>query len=240
MFEPVKAIILSRTRHSDKLDIVNLYTDRFGRVSVPMPVGSSRSARLLTARTQPLSLIEAQIDFRPQREMQRLRQVAPAAVFPAIYSNPVRSAVAILISEFLTHALRETAPDPRLWRFLVASLRRLDATPRPENHHIVFLLSIAPLLGFAPQLGSLPRPDFFDMRAGTFTSHRPPHNDILIGRDARVAALLWTYGDSAVGRFAGNGRDRSAMLDVLLRYYALHVPGVDSLRSPGVLRSLFG
>ncbi len=111
MTEKITGIVLDITRHSDRLSIVTLYTRSRGRLSFLSPTGSGKAARLRQARLQPLTVIEADINFKPVAELQRLGPFSLYEVRGDIYFDPVKRLIALFLAEFLNRLLRATMPD---------------------------------------------------------------------------------------------------------------------------------
>ena len=239
MTEKVTAIVLGRVRHSDKLDIISLYTDLYGRVSVTSSVGTSASARRRAALLMPLSVVRGDMVYNSVRSIQTFKNTEPAMLHPAIYSDPVKSAVALFVSEFLSKVLRESEPNAYTFSFIVNSLRWLNESDHPENFHLVFLAQMSHYLGFYPDVTGYSPDAIFDMRAGTFTDFQPLHRDVLEGEDARMVVMLsrLTYGVGERIRFSG--KNRSRILNGMLHYYGLHIPGAGGMKTPDVLHALF-
>ena len=77
------------------------------------------------------------------------------------------------------------------------------------------------------------------MRAGTFTDFQPLHRDVLEGEDARMVVMLSRLTYVAGERMRFSGKSRSRILNGMLHYYGLHIPGAGSMKTPDVLHALF-
>lgn len=239
MNEKIRGIVLDVTRHSDRLSIVTLYTRSRGRLAFLSPVGSGKAGRLRQARLQPLAVIEADINFKMNAELQKLGAFALEEVWCDIYFNPLKSMVSIFLSEFMTRLLRATMPDETLWDYIVNSLRYFDKTTGGmADFHIVFLSSLLPFVGIQPDASDYERGDFFDMQSGRFICERPPHSDFLEGEEAAFVVKLCklNFSNAAVMRLDRGLRQR--ILNGLLRYYDIHFPGTSVLRSLPVLTEI--
>ncbi len=240
MYHKIKAIVLGVVRHSDRVDIVSLYTDRFGRMSVVTPAGgSSRTARMRRASLMPLSVIETDINIHPERQLQQLGRFTSVRPNSGICGNPVKSAVAIFTAEFIGRALREQEPDPNLWQFLDTSIAVLDHSPAPANFHLAFMAQLTRLVGIVPDIADYTPDATFDMREGRYVDHTPPHSDILFGVEARFPVLLSKLNYANYHRWRLPAATRRAILTGMITYYAIHLPGVEKLNSLDILRQLF-
>ncbi len=238
--EKIRAIVIDVVKHSDKNNVVTLYTQTRGRVSFISPAGSGKSARTRNARLMPLSVIDTEIRFNPERELQMLGPVSPARIWSNIYFNPIKSSIALFLTEFLNRFLRATAPDDILFRYIEESLAVLDkVTDGLGNFHITFLVGLLRVAGIEPDLSDIAPGDWLDMREGTVVANRPPHNDFLPPEFTQFLPALSRINYRTMRVFRFSGQQRRELLDTLLRYYAIHYPGVASLKSLRVLTEVF-
>lgn len=240
MLQKIHGIVLSVVRHSDRHNVVTLYTPERGRIAFLVPAGgASASARSRRALLQPLSLIEAEVRLHSGRELIPLSRFAPGAVLASIYFDPLKRTVAFFLAEFLGRLLRDSPPDMSLWNYITASLRAFDAMRRGAgNFHILFIWGILPYAGIRPDMESWRPGAVFDMREGRFTLSLPLHSDWLAAEEAAVMPLLDRLTPANCHRWRTTGANRSRILAGMLRYMAIHFPGMASLKSADILRSL--
>ncbi len=240
MTEKIQGIVIDLTRHNDRLSIVTLFTRSKGRISFLSPIGSGKSARLRQARLQPLAVIEADINFKGNAELQRLGNFALAEVWSNLYFDPVKRLLALFIGEFLNRLLRATMPDEALWDYLLESLRLLDRLQEGvADFHIAFLASLLPFAGIQPDPTGFTPGMYFNMQSGTFSTTQPPHNDYLSGDDAVWAARLCRIDFANIRALKLNGEIRARILKELLKYYSIHYPGTSTLKSLDILHDIF-
>lgn len=240
MIEKISGIVLDITRHNDRHNVVTLYTRSRGRVSFLSTGGAGKAARMRASRLQPLAVIEGDINFKQNAELQKLGAFSLSYVWSGIYFHPVKALMALFLSEFLNRLLRASMSDESLYDYIVNSLRLFDGMGEGiADFHIAFMASLLPFMGIQPDGSEWIENAYFDMRNGTFSSDRPPHNDVLEGEDARMAAELGSMDFSNIRQFHFDNDKRRRVLEEMLRYYAIHYPGTSNLRSLEVLRSLF-
>lgn len=240
MTEKFTGIVLDIRRHSDRHNIVTLYTRERGRLGFLAPAGAGKSARVRQSRLQPLAVIEGDFRFKPVSELQTLGAFSMHTVWTSIYFHPVKQMQVLFLSEFLNRLLRAAMPDSALWDYILNALSLLDRQdPVSADFHIAFLTSLLPFAGIQPDPESWEEGLFFDMQSGTFTDRRPLHRDFLFGEEARMASVLARTDFSNVRALSLNRHQRNRILDLVLRYYGLHFPGTANLKSPAVLRDLF-
>lgn len=240
MLERIHGIVTGTVRHNDRHDVLTLFTRERGRVAMLVPAGGGRSGRMRRSRLMPLSVIEADINFSPSRNLPRLGAFTALMQWPAIYSDPAKQAIAFFVAELIGRLTREAPPDVHLWDFVAGSLRVLEGMERGvANFHIIFLASLAPFLGVQPDTSRRDGAVAFDLRGGCYTSTLPPHGDVLTGADMAWPESLSRLSYVHAAHLRLGGQARRALLDGMLRYYSLHFPGVGQMKSPEVLSALF-
>lgn len=239
--EKILGIVTDVVRHSDRHNVVTLYTRHQGRVSLLSSAGNGKTARLRNASLMPLSVISADINFHPTRELQFLGKFSREALWKDLYFNPVKSAIGMFLSEFLNTYLRQSAPDPNLWDFIVRSVARLDGMDRGlANFHLAFLIEFLGPAGIRPDLSEWRDDAWFDMRGGVMTLLPPGHRDSMSPAESAVLPLLSRMNLRTAPLFRFSAAQRRRLLQGLLHYYSLHFPGLSNLRSPSVLAEVFG
>ena len=245
MRENISGIVLGTVKHNDRHNISNIYTRERGRIAVLAPAGSSKKSRQTTARLQPLSIIEAQVNLSSTREIHNLSGIQPIRIWKTLYYDPVKSSVTMLLSEFLTRLLRDAPPEPRLWDFISNSIRLLDATDNRNsiaNFHITFLISLSSMMGIQPDVSDYQDGMEFDMKSGVMAY---PFNATTSGGD-RIDATRSSFIPTLVrinytnsGHFRFSGKERSEIVAAILKYYGLHFPGCDNLKSLDIFKEIF-
>ncbi len=240
MYEKLKGIVLNTIRYSDKHNIVHIYTDGRGLMSFAVPQGKTHAARMRNAMLMPLSLIDLEATMRNGHELSMLREVRRNYPLATLYSDPIKNAIALFISELLAHVIQEPEGNSYLFRYIEQSVQLLEQMPdQIANFHICFLFHLGAHLGIQPNLESYRKGYWFDMTEGVFVPAAVRGHDLLQPQEAQVIHLLsrMTFSNMTVFRF--NREERNRMLDVIISYYRLHNAAIGTLRSPDILKQLF-
>ena len=240
MYEKLRGIVLNTIRYSDKHNIVHIYTDGRGLMSFAVPLGKTHAARMRNALLMPLSLVEIEAGVRSGRDLAMLREVRRSYPLSSIYSDPLKNAIALFISELLAHVIQEPESNPYLFAYIEQSVRLLEQQAgQVANFHICFLYHLGAHLGIQPNVESYREGYWFDMTDGVFTPDAARGHAMLPPAEAQVIHLLsrMTFGNMTVFRFSRDERNR--MLDVIISYYRLHNAAIGTLRSPDILKQLF-
>ena len=240
MYEKLRGIVLNTIRYSDKHNIVHIYTDGRGLMSFAVPLGKTQASRMHNAMLMPLSLVDLEVGVRPGRDLALLREVRRNYPLATIYSDPIRNAIALFISELLTHVIQEPEGNEYLFRYIEQSVQLLEQMPgQIANFHICFLFHLGAHLGIKPNLESYRKGYWFDMTDGVFLPSAVKGHALLPPQEAQVLHLLSRMTFSNMGVFRFNREERNRMLDVIISYYRLHNAAIGTLRSPDILKQLF-
>lgn len=240
MYEKLRGIVLNTIRYSDKHNIVHIYTDGHGLMSFAVPLGRTQTARMRNAMLMPLSLIDLEAGLRPGRDLAMLREVRRNFALSTLYSDPMKNAIALFISELLAHVIQEPEGNDPLFRYIEQSVQLLEQMPgQVANFHICFLFHLGAHLGILPNLESYQRDYWFDMTDGVFVPGIVSGHAMLPPQEAQVIHLLSRMTFANMGVFRFNREERNRMLDVIIGYYRLHNAAIGTLRSPDILKQLF-
>ncbi len=240
MYEKLRGIVLNTIRYSDKHNIVHIYTDGRGLMSFAVPLGKTQAARMRNALLMPLSLVDLEAGIRSGRDLAIMREVRRNYPLATLYSDPVKNAIALFISELLAHVIQEPEGNDPLFRYIEQSVRLLEQLPdHIANFHICFLFHLGAHLGIQPNLESYRKGCWFDMTDGVFVPAAVRGHAMLRPDEAQVIHLLSRMTFSNMGVFRFNRDERNSVLDVIISYYRLHNAAIGTLRSPDILKQLF-
>lgn len=238
--EKITGIVTDIIKYSDRHNIVTLFTRERGRLPLLSAAGNGKTARIRNASLMHLSLISADININTNRELQFLGRFQRETLWKDLYFNPMKSAIAMFIAEFVNNYNRFSGPDPRLWDFLAESIRTLDESKSGlPNFHLGFLVEFMSYAGIKPDMSEWRQDAWFDMRDGTMTIFPPTHREILTPSESVILPLLSRLNVRTARVFKFNGQQRRELLKKILHYYSLHFPGIGSLKSPEVLAEVF-
>ena len=240
MYEKFRGVVLNTIRYSDKHNIVHVYTDGRGLMSFAVPLGKTQAARMRNASLMPLSLVDLEANVRTDRELATLREMRRNYPLATIYSDPVKNAIALFVSELLTHVIQEPEGNEPLFRYIEQAVQLLEQmTSHVANFHICFLYHLGGHLGIQPNVDGYRSGRWFDMSDGVFVAAPVQGHQHLQPREAQVIHLLSRMTFANMGAFRFNREERNRVLDVIINYYRLHNAAIGTLRSPDILKQLF-
>lgn len=240
MYDKTRGIVLHTIPYNDTLSVVHIYTERYGRMSYTLPRGAGRAAKAARALYMPMSLLELEVETRPGRSMQRIREAHTWVSLPYMQSDPIRVSLAMFMSDFLRSVLRNNDPHPELFAYIAQSIRLLDCVNRGlGNFHICFLVGLTSYMGITPNTDGFCPGVYFDMQEGVFVPEQPIVNASLRPSEAAfmVKLLRINYANMHLYRFSRE--ERRLVLNHILAYYGIHLSGMGQLSSPAILHELF-
>ena len=242
MLEKTEAIVLHILKYGESKLVVDMFTRLHGRLTFMVPLSLAPRSKMKKQYFQPLTLLYIETDVRPQAQMQKLHDVSLLMPVPSLLSEPSKLAIALFSSEFLYHALRDEQRNELLFDYLRNSIDWLDKREHDyANFHLVFLMHLSRFLGFYPNLEEKSEvARVFDLREGTFRHDFPPHHDYLSPDETSQIHTLMRMDYATMHLFKLNHTARNRILDVLIRYYRLHLPAMPEMRSLEVFRELYG
>lgn len=233
------AIVLRSIKSSDRLQIIEFLTEEEGCISYGQRINQMR--RGISTRTlfQPLSLLEIDHTTVKEGHLPMLKDVHPIPRISIPYTPP-KTTIAFFIAEFLRAALHNDPEASNLFQYVNDAITWLDTTTTNySNFHLVFLLRLSAYFGFSPNLDHYNPKAFFDLIQGEFVNTQPLHPHYVNAQEARHLPLLLRFNFQTMHLLKISGTQRSYLLELILKYYRLHLPNFPILRTLPVLKEIF-
>jgi len=240
MFIQSPAIVLHTLKYNDTAFVAVLFSEEVGEVSFIVRIPKSRHAGGHNKLFQPLNILNIGWERRDKSSLQHLRQVTCAYPYTSIPYDPLKSAIALFVSEFLYYSLRGEHTGKALFKYIFSSLQWLDLAPDSfSNFHLVFLMRLSRFLGFFPNTDNYMENDFFDLQNSRFSSFIPLHPYYIGPAESQFIPLLMRMNYETMHLFVFTREQRNRMLAVLNEYFRLHIPNFPPLKSLEVLHEVF-
>ena len=148
--------------------------------------------------------------------------------------------MAIFLGEVLTSVLKEESPHEEMFDFIEESIAYFDGCKEGfANFHIAFLVGLSSFLGFEPAPRLENENAFFDMVNGIFVPIPPVHGNYANEEITNILAEFFVASYDSVSTISLTGKIRNDVLEALVRFYSLHLPGLRKIRSLDVLKEVF-
>lgn len=226
MLLKTRGIVIGTLACGESSIVTKIYTEVLGVRSYL--VNGVRSARNQgkAALYQPLSLLEMTVYEKPRPTLQRIASAHLSYPYRHIPFSIPKTTIALFLAEILYKTLKEEKEDLELFNFLFESLTIFDKiTTGVELFHLVFMVRLAARLGFGA--------DSAESFAEQLLQARIPFDLKETGLAyQKLLALDYGMADRTVNSC------RTALLDALTAFFALHCENFGSMRSLAVLRNL--
>ncbi len=233
-----KAIVLTAIKYGDSSLIVRCYTEQSGSKSYLLRgVLKSKKGKLRPAYFQPLTQLEIVVSHSRKSELHSIKEARISHAYETIFSDYTKQSISFFIAEMLANTVREEEGNQALFAYLETSLKWLDLHSHVANFHLVFLLKLTKYLGFYP--GEYTQDDcYFNMVEGSFT------NEVFLGECLEGDDLLLLKNALGIkfdtaNELALHVKSRQRLLEIILRYFEMHLMGFKRPKSMNVLKKLF-
>lgn len=174
--------------------------------------------------------------IKQNKEIHQLTEARCYSVHANISTSLSKLTIAQFINEILIKTLKEQSPNKYLFEFIETCLKFLNNTEAEYvNLHLYFLSELTKYLGFEPQNNFSPALPFFDCREGcfsnlslTFPLGLSKDDSILFSEFLKINSLKTNISHA----------QRQNLLEILIVYYKLHIPGFNEVRSLEVLKEV--
>jgi DNA repair protein RecO (recombination protein O) len=240
MLNKTKGIILHQIKYTDSGIIAQVYTREFGRQSLMIKGMRSKKSGKHNVLFQPMFILDLVFYYKESRGIQMLKEFSVSYSPSDIYADIKKSCMSVFIAEILTTVLKEETPNHELFDFIEESIMYLDKCESGfANFHIAFLIGLSSYLGFEPGKRTDPEDLYFDLMNGTFVSLPPLHSSYA---DPQVSDILAGFFSTSFDRMRSiplTGSLRDEVLETIIKYFSIHLPGLKKINSLDVLKDIF-
>ena len=237
MLTTTKAIVLSTIKYSDHDLIVKCYTLENGVQSFLIKgIFKHKKGKLTPALFFPLNQIELTASYRDGRTLHFIKEVKINYPYSTLYTDVVKQTIVFFLSEVLSSGLKEEEKNQSLYTYIETALQWLDSHSKVANFHLIFMVLLMKHLGFYPNLKE--NAIYFDLEEGKFTDLRQS-NHYLTGENLKYFKQLLGTNFDTVTILKYTKEIRQTLLEIVIQYFELHLPGFKKPRSLEVLKTVF-
>jgi DNA repair protein RecO (recombination protein O) len=237
MLYTTQGIVLHNIKYADKKIISKIYTKDFGLISANVNVGSGPKSKIKSGVIQPLTQIEFVLSLKENKDIQQLSEVKCLFVYTDLQSNFSKLCIAQFLNEVLYKTLKEQTSNDDLFDLICHTYQWLDQADEGYlDTHIYFLFELTKHLGFYPANNRDKYLAYFNTLEGKFQS---TIQSFPLGFDfwqSELFANLFSYSLSNQKKITRS--ERLALLDCLLHYYKMQIPGLMDMKSYQVMQEM--
>jgi len=231
-----KAIVLQSIKYADKKTIIKLFTQQHGVITCLARVSNSHSSKIKASALMPMNLVDIEVIIKENKDMQVLTEINCSYIYTSIHTNYNKLSVFQFINEVLNKTVKEQITQTELFDFMQQSFIDFDKTQDSiANFPHYFLLQLLNYFGIDPINNFDQRNTYFNCREGKFTTVELPSP---IGLN-KASSLLFSSALSTnlLSEKLSNSQ-RSDLLESILAYYKIHIPGFNDVKCLDVLREI--
>lgn len=235
MLVKTRGILLHTLAYGESSVIVEIYTEEVGMRKYIINGARSKNSKIKPSCLQVMALLDLVVYEKNTGHLQRVKEINNAQVYRGIPFDLYKGSMGLFMAEVIRKAIRQTNPEPGLFNFLYRSFLTLDQLEeRNPLYHLTFLMQLTGYLGFQP----IPPPEkegnyFFNIREGYFEADLPDHGDFA---DIETSGLLGKLMNVSVPSL--KKRERGLVLEILIKYYRLHIDGFPEIQSHHILQQV--
>lgn len=239
MLLSTRGIVIRTTKYSETSLIARIFTEHSGMQSFLIRGIHRSTSRLKPSLFQPLALLDLVIYQKQKNSLQSIKEAGYFHPYQSILFDIRKISIALFIQELIQKTIREEEANPGMFDFLASTCIELDRGASPGGlFPVIFALRFTKYLGFAPGKNFSGDRKFFNLKEGLFQEKYSEEYTIL---DETLSALLnglLEENPVVLETGAVPAKTRNLLLEKVLLYYQLHLPGFEEMKSHQVLHTV--
>ena len=230
MLVKTRGIVLNYLKYRETSIIARVYTENLGLQTYIVNSIRKKGPGSRIALFQPLTLLEMVVYTTGAGGITRISEYKCAHPFTSLLYDIRKSSIALFLSEIIAASVKEEEENPGLFKFLYQSIVALDKQPENfENFHLSFLLQFSHYLGF----GAATAAQITEQVAFSAPAQNTAQPSVL--HFQMFEQFLTELMEDPANALIPNGKVRKELLNILIRFYQLHVDRLGEIKSLNVL-----
>lgn len=219
-------IFLHRTSFSESSLVTTFYTKNNGLQKFVFQGAKKKNNNLF-----PLNICELTYYKRPDSELGKLTNSETVNALNAIVSNPVKSIIAFFIADVVRQSLQTNEKETEVFHFLSNAISKLNETNELTLFPLHFLADFTYQIGIQPSMGDNGKPIYFNLNEGEFHSDYRPGEPSVEGEV--VECIYQLFNNEKIP-----ASSKKQVLEIVLNYYAIHIPRFNVEKSLEIIREV--
>lgn len=238
MISKTQGIVLHSFKYAENSLITSIYTREHGRVSCLIQGVHTKKSKFKPAFFQPLTILEVELHFAQNKDLHTLKDISVTQPLHSLHSNPYKNAIVLFLGEILYRTLREGEHGEQLFNYISHSIELLDTMhDNFSNFHLVFTAHLSKYLGFFPHNFYTEAKPFFNAKTASFESSKTVHS--IDQKASLLFSNILTSDFTNIQSLDLNQQYRGIILETIVDFYMLHLPGLKEIKSLDVLKTVF-
>jgi len=232
-----KAIVLSALKYGDTSLIVKCFTAEEGlKTYLIRGVLSTKKGNLKAGYFQVLNQLNIVGNHNTKGNLNSLKEAHIVHPYKTVYSDVVKQSIVLFLAEVLSNCIQEEEKNEPLYNYLENGLLWLDSQSKIANFHLLFLLNLTHYLGFYPNIKN--EKLGFDLIEGEF-SDATNFKNVISGNDLHQFKKIVNIDFEDLAQLSFSKNQRQNVLQIILKYYELHLDGFRNPKSLAILETVF-
>lgn len=238
MLSKTTGIVIKNTKYGDNNLITKIFTRQFGMQTYMINGIQSAKAPIRASTIQPFNELEMVVYHSKTRQIHRIKEAKILADFHPPQNNMVKTGIAMFITEIINKSIKEEEPNEKVYEFISFMRKELFNSNLPDAlfPHL-FSIKLCSFLGFEPHGIYSEESCFFNLEEGRFTS-TPTVADLCLDKPSAEHLSILITNHKSIENILQR-KDRIYLLDKLMLYYSLHLPGFTKPKSIDILAALW-
>lgn len=234
--DKTKAIVLNKIKYSDSSIIVRCFTRDFGMKNYLVKGAYNPKNKFKIGYFQPLHLLKISSKHRSNKNLHYLESVEMEKIYKTMYEDFSKQSLAFFIAEILYESLKDPENiHKEFYDYTILALEWLDLHTKIQNFHLVFLLKITRYLGFYP---NITEGNAFNLETGR-SENKAFGKYILEGEPLKNFFKIYENNLQTLEKIKLKPSERTELLEILIRYFSLHLPNFKRPKSLKILQTIF-
>lgn len=238
-----KGVVLRVTKYGETSLIILVYTEQFGIQSYL--VQGVRSSSIKTGYQsnyfQPGAILDLIVYHHEHKSLQRIKEYKWAYLYDSLLLDVVKNSILLYIIELITKSIKQPETNADLFAFIEDALLWLDKSQAEwaASFPIYFALHFSSFLGFQINQDANTQNNILDLTEGKFVSEIPTNSQSQQGdMVAMLKDLMRVMHPNELTEIPLNRFIRQEMLDLLEKYYNIHLPEFGRMKTLPILKQL--
>ncbi len=232
------AIVLSSLKYSDTSLIVKCFTSKEGlKTYLIRGILKAKKGGLKAGYFQPLTQLKIVGNHNNKGNLNSIKEAQVLYPYKTIYNDIVKQSIVLFLSEILSNCIQEEEENIAMFSYLETAFKWLDLHDKVANFHLLFLLNLTRFLGFYPDTTENNK-EGFSLIEGVFTDSKINKN-IISGNDFHQFKKLLGIDFDSIENVSFSKQERQSLLQMIIRYFELHLEGFRNPKSLQILEAVF-
>ena len=244
-----EALILNTRYYGDTSLICNLFTKKYGRLSI-----ISKGARTLKnpnrAILQPAQFIDLHYYYKPRRNIQILKEASINKHFFSIHKNYNKILLSYNIIDIMNHICKTENPNEIIFRLTKTVLKKIDGSANQtiQLYYVFFQVQLLKYLGYQPIIENCASCDvsikqaYYNFTIGQLTCNKciTHHHYKPLLLSAKLLTLIKKISNTHINLLNDiivfDINDLESIKKYLLYYLSFHVVNIKHLKSMSLIK----